>query len=121
MARKNVHTWTALDAVDMSTDQISAVTDVQNTDNIGITVAWSGTAPVGELFVEVSNDMDKPDEASWIWTALDFGFPIPITGNSDSHIININFVSFSKLRIRYARTSGVGALTAKMTLKQAGG
>ncbi len=120
MARKNTHTWTPLEAVDLSINHTSEITDVQNLDNIGISVSWSGTSPIGELFVEVTNDTDKPDQASWIWTQLDFGAPIAITGNTGSHLININQVPFTKMRLQYEAGSGIGQLTARQTMKQLG-
>ncbi len=121
MARKNTVVWTSLDAVSMAVDQTSAITDVQQTDHIGIALSWSGTAPNGEFFVEVSNDTDVPNQATWIWTRLDFGAQILITTNSGSHVINLNFVPFAKIRVAYDATSGTGALTARLTMKQSGG
>jgi hypothetical protein len=118
LAAKNVHTWKPLDAVSMSTDQTSEITDIKNLDNVGYIISWAGASPVGTVTVEVSND--KEDEPT-IWHELDFGASIEITGNSGSHDININQLPFSKIRIKYNRTSGSGTLTAAMTMKQVGG
>jgi hypothetical protein len=121
VSRKNVVAWAALDAVSMATDQTSAVTDALNTDNIGLIVSWTGTAPVGELFIDVTNDTDLVDAAAWTWVPLTFSSNITITGNTGDHDISLNFLPFAKLRVRYARTSGTGTLTVKLTKKQAGG
>lgn len=117
MGRKNTHNWAIIDSEDMSADITSDSTDVTNTDNIGIIVSWTGTSPVGELFVQVSNDNGTPTT----WVNLDFGAAINISGNSGSHDISINQLPYSKLRLFYNRTSGSGSLVARLTQKQVGG
>jgi hypothetical protein len=117
MGRKNAHTWKPFDAVSAATDQTSDATDVQYADNIGFVVTWTGS-PVGELFVDVSNDKEAEPTN---WSPLDFGSDILIPGSDTSHTINLQFLPYSKIRVRYIRTSGTGTLTVAMTTKQAGG
>jgi len=122
MARKNVAgPFLSFDDQSLGADATSAITDVTYLDNIGILVDWSGTAPVGELIVECANPPVVDKEADYQWTALDFGSTITISGASGSHAININQVPYSKMRLRYVRTSGTGSLTARLTIKQVGG
>lgn len=118
MSRKNVKSWTPINGVSMAGNITSDPTNVQHSDNIGYLVSWTGTSPVGEIFVDVSND-----EASTptTWKSLDFGSQITVSGNSGSHDININQLPFVQIRVRYVRSSGVGTLTVKMNYKQAGG
>lgn len=122
MGRKNVHSsFKPFDAVNIATNQISPVTDIQQTDNISYIVSWAGASPVGELVIEVADEIDPVQQPNWTWVALGFGAPISISGNTGSHDISINQCPFSKIRIRYIATSGTGNLTAVMTTKQVGG
>jgi len=121
MARKNVIVPHMLfSAEDISTNQTSDETNILYLDSVSIIVQWSGTAPVGELFVEVANKIEN-DPLPTIWEALDFGVPITVTGASGSHNITVNQQSFSHLRLRYARSSGTGTMNAILVAKQVGG
>jgi hypothetical protein len=104
------------DGVDISGNQTSPIVYVPYLDNVGIVVAWSGTTPVGELVVEVSNQQENPNETI-TWTALDFGAPITISGNSGDHAISCNNLPFNALRLKYNATSGTGNLTATLQVK----
>jgi len=125
MARKLTHTHYMRDNVsnlqdlDISANLTTEITNVENSDNIGIQLIWNGAAPSGEVFIEVSNDYEKNINPG-TWTELDFGVPILITGNSGNHIININLVPFSDLRLRYESTSGTGTMNAVLTMKTVG-
>lgn len=122
MARKNVvASHKMLDDADISTNQTSDVSNVTNLDRASISVAWSGTSPVGELFVEAKKQKATSQTADLDWKALDFGSSISITGNSGDHEIILNSLDFTHLRVRYASTSGTGTLTAVITSKQVGG
>jgi len=115
MGRKNViDGFSSISAGDMSGDITGTVSDVLFTDNIGMQATWSGTAPVGELLVQGSND-------GITYTDLDFGVPIAVTGTPGNLLININQFPYSKIRVYYDRTSGSGTLNVKLTSKQIGG
>ena len=73
-------------AVDISTNQTSDIVYIPYLDNLGIIVEWSGTAPVGEIDVQVANQQTNPN-TSIIWTSL-FSNSIPVTGNTGSHTIS---------------------------------
>lgn len=104
------------DSVSMATTQTSPIVYVPYLDNVGIVVSWSGTSPVGEVVVEVSNQQDNPNEAM-IWTELDFGAPVAITGNTGDHLISCNNLPFNALRLKYVATSGTGNLNAFLQVK----
>lgn len=106
-------------ALDISGNVITEPTNTENSDNIGIQLVWSGTAPSGEVFIETSNDYE-PNVDPGTWTSLDFGVPILITGNSGDHIININLVPFANIRLRYETASGNGTLVATLVMKTVG-
>lgn len=119
MSRKNVlQPFKLFDAVDVTTDQTSRDSDISYLDNVGLIVEWSGASPIGVFYVECAN-VALADSAT-NWQALDFGSQISITGNSGSHVININQNPFSKIRVRYATTSGSGTLTATIVAKMVG-
>lgn len=126
MSRKNTHLHVMKDAssgnssLDLSANITSQATNVQNSDNIGIQLVWSGTSPSGEAFVETSNDYD-PIKNTGTWAALDFGRDILITGNTGNHLININLVPFAWIRLTYTRVSGSGDLVSTLVMKQVGG
>lgn len=123
MARKNIILpYKIFDGVDLATDQTSLPTDVSYLDNIGIIVEWSGTSPVGELFVECANPPEHlKDPSDWTWVPLDFGRSIGISDDSGNHDINMTQLPYSKLRMQFKRTSGAGQMTATLVAKQVGG
>lgn len=100
---------------DMSGSRTSNITTVQYMDNVGIVVNWTGTSPVGTFTVEVSNDNFLTS------STLDFGSTITISGNSGSHLIDINQLPYGYIRAKYNFTSGTGTLTAVLSSKQLGG
>jgi hypothetical protein len=100
---------------DMSQASVTSnVTRTEYLDNVGIILSWTGTSPVGTLAIQASTD-------NTTWVALDFGSTISISGNTGTHILNINQVPFSYLRAVYTKTSGTGTLTALLSSKQVGG
>lgn len=105
----NVKGFKIFDATDISTDQTSEIVYVPYLDNVGMIVSWTGTSPVGELKIEVSNQQQNPNEPM-IWSQLDFGSAIAISGNSGTHTINMNQLPFNAIRAKYARVSGTGNL-----------
>lgn len=125
MARKNTipaFPMFGASGVDMSVaSTTSAITNVENTDNIGIVLNWSGSSPVGTMTVDCSNDYDVQSPAAAHWVSLDFGSAISVSGNTGSSIININQLPYTWLRAVYTKGSGTGTLTAKLSSKQTGG
>ena len=112
----NVRGFKLFDAANLSADRTSEIVYVPYLDNVGMIVSWSGTAPVGELKIEVSNQQENPNQPM-IWSELDFGSPIIITGNSGTHTINMNQLPFNAIRARYVRTGGSGSLDLIMQVK----
>jgi hypothetical protein len=124
--RKNSHSHTLRDgtsgstSLDMSANITTEPTNVQYSDNVGLFFTWTGSSPIGTVYVDVSNDKVSGDNEPTNWATLDFGSTVGITGNADTGLININQVPFSWLRVRYTRTSGSGTLTINLTTKQTG-
>lgn len=107
----------AFNAVDISTNQTSPIIYIPFLDNLGIVVSWAnGSSLAGEIVVEVANQQENPNE-SIIWSALDFGTTISISGASGEHLINCQQLPFNAMRLKYLSTSGSGDLTAIVQVK----
>jgi hypothetical protein len=92
-----------IDAGDMSGNLTSSVTDIQYMDNICMELVWTGT-PTGSFSVEGSLTGDN-----WIAISLTPSAP---SGSAGSALLDMNQLSFPKIRIVYTATSGSGTLNA---------
>jgi len=118
MSRKNVvKTYKMLESEDVSVNITSSTTNVINLDKASIVLEWSGTAPVGTVTIEATND--DPDKSP-LWRELDFGSTISISGNTGNHDLIFNELPFRAMRIQYVAGSGTGTLTATLTSKTVG-
>jgi len=111
--RNIIEPYKIFDNADMSANinQGLPYTTIDKIDRISIDLDWTGTAPVGELIVEVSYLIPRTTDYT-PWRPLDFGSTIDITGNTGNHQIVIQDPPFQKIRISYVATSGTGNLTA---------
>ena len=115
MGRKNVvKSYKMFDQEDISTSATSSITSVINQDKASISVSWSGTSPVGTLTVEARNGKDES------FYTLEFGAPIPISGNTGDHQLILSEMPFTDIRIQYTSTSGTGTMDAIITSKTVG-
>jgi len=114
VSKRTLKPFLLFNAVDLSVNQLSVLTTVNWLDNVGIIVTWSGTTPVGVFTVECSND-------GVVWSTLNFGSVIQISGNTGDANINMNQLPFDNIRVRYTATSGTGTLSASLSIKQVGG
>jgi len=122
MARRNLN-HKMLDNVDISTSQTqSSESNVENVDQAFVIIKWTGTAPVGAITFEGSNDnLNEIKKGTEVWEELYMGLvPIDVTGNSGSHHIQFNSMPFKWLRIKYTSTSGIGNLTAHINAASLG-
>jgi hypothetical protein len=109
-----------LDATSMGADITSEPTDVRYTDNIGIQLIFTGT-PAGLFYVQGSIDpLAETDPASAAWSNLAFSTTPEATGAAGNHLINLNQIPYTKIRLFYDRTSGSGALTAYVVKRAIG-
>lgn len=115
--RKLVHEYQNITNGDMSGNITSSITNIENCDNIGIQLVYTGT-PVGTITVEVSNNY-KPVTVAGDWTALTFSEDIDISGPG-SLLININQVPYKYLRIVYTQGSSTGVLNSYLQMKTVG-
>lgn len=112
-------------AGNMSTSLLGTESSVAFIDYGKILIQWTGTSPVGNINIEelVVESSRNPDGNIDVWEAINFtdlagGTDIPISGNTGEHEIIFNKLPFSKLRVRYIRTSGIGTLNVIFTAKE---
>lgn len=108
---------------DMSGNITSAITITQKLSMISYSVSWVGTAPVGAMTVEVSNDYSVNADGSvknpGTWNALPLSAVCTVTGNVDNGFIDIDATAGFALRLVYTRTSGTGSMQATVAAKVA--
>lgn len=99
---------------DMSASITSDVTIIQNVSMISYDISWSGTSPVGDISIQVSNTYSKNADGSvknaGNWTTLTLSAPTAISGNTGVGFIDITELSSYAIRLVYVRTSGTGTL-----------
>lgn len=122
MGRKSIlEPYKIVSAASLAGNFTSGNTSIKNLDNIWIEIEWTGTAPSGEIFIEVASEYPKETEQYTQFKELDFGAPITIAGASGTHTININQAPMaSVLRVRYAFTGGTGTMNAYISGKVVG-
>jgi hypothetical protein len=86
------------------------IIDVTIKDNLGIELAWTGT-PTGTIQVMVSN-------SGTAFYALTFNPALAQpTAASGGYVIDINQIPFKYIMLQYTNASGVGSVTAYLTVK----
>lgn len=102
-------------------------TIISNQTLIGYGFSWAGTAPVGSVTVQVSNDysinVDGSVRNAGTWTTLtnSDGDPIEgaVSGATGNGFFNVAAIAGYAMRPIYTRTSGTGTLQCKVTTKVA--
>lgn len=124
--RTTLRPQVVINAGDMSGNLTSAVTVLQSLTMANYSLSWSGTAPVGTVAVQASNDYQANgsvvlNAGTWNTLPLDLAgasvTSIPLTGNTGNGMIDIDGLSAYAIRLVYTFTSGVGALTVIFTGK----
>lgn len=107
---------------DMSGNLASIVTFIQKISEICYIVSWSGTAPVGTLQVQISNDYAVDEAgtpiagATWIDMT---GMSYAVASTPGSGAFDIPGTGAKAIRLIYTRTSGSGTLQAFVNGKAA--
>lgn len=105
---------------DMSGDITSDPTILQSLTVGAYSYSWSGTSPVGNISVEISNDYAlNPDgtvKNAGTWTQIYFTLngssvvnEAPVSGNTGTGIIEWSTGAYA-IRTKYSRDSGTGTL-----------
>lgn len=90
---------------DMSADITSGSYVIGNATAMSVQLTWSGTAPVGDLKVQASND-----GTNWV----DTDAVVAVATNTDSTLANFEEPGWKWFRIFYDRTSGTGNLNVHL-------
>jgi len=128
--RTSLRPYKAVDSASMAADITSDVTILQSITGVSYSLSWTGTSPIGEASVEVSNDYALSADGQTVmnagtWTTIDLnvsGSPassISITGNTGTAFIDIDSIMAYAIRLFYDRTSGTGTLIAYINGKVA--
>lgn len=100
---RRVENYTLLSAGDMSGNLTSNEVDVGFKHNVAFHLIFTGS-PTGTFYVDGSLDKEN-------WEALSFDpTNILAEGSAGSHLLDLPFVSWPYLRVRYVASSGSGSL-----------
>jgi hypothetical protein len=94
-----------------ATNTITGSSNVQNLDNLGMTISWTGS-PTGTLKVQASTDGTTYKDLSFTKTPL----PQP-AGSADSFPLNLHNFPWAWVRVTYTNVSGSGTLSAVLFAK----
>lgn len=112
MGSKKTNLYHLINAASMTatTTVTSSAQNIQNFDNTGLHVIWTGT-PVGTVSVLCSIDNSTYD-------ALTFD-PVLAqpSGVAGSYLINLNQVPFPYVKVKYVNASGSGTLNVYLHSK----
>lgn len=107
----------------MSGNLISAVTVIQNLSLVSYACSWVGTAPIGNVSIQVSNDYTQNAagvvQNPGTWNTLPLSASTAVTGNTGNGFIDIDANAGYALRLVYTRTSGTGTLNVVIDAKVA--
>lgn len=111
-----------IDGQSMAASFNGTPTNIQEYDNVGIQLSWTGANPLGTINVQVSLDYDTRFPNLGTWTLLEdsSGNPIVISpaGTADTGYFDLNQLSAMWIQVIYTTASGsVGSLTSKIALK----
>jgi len=97
----------------------SAVTSIQNVDNVGVQLDFTG-APVGTFAIQVSADYAQDQNGNVLdaghWIALPVS--AAAAGAANDIYFDLNQLSAPWIRVVYTRTSGTGVLNVSVTAKE---
>ncbi len=97
-------------------------TNIQDKDNVGIQLSWTGSNPSGSINVQISVDYDPRFPNAGTWTLLqDSGTAIVISpaGAAGNGYFDLNQLSAPWVQVVYTTASGsVGNLTSKIVAKE---
>lgn len=106
----------------MSTNLTSSVTLIPTTSLVTYIYSWSGTAPVGTLKVQVSNDYTRDVQGNVSnagnWADISFlagsatASSLAVTGATGTAVINLPLCGAYAIRTTYTVTSGSGTIQA---------
>lgn len=112
--RFNLKPQLVANAISMSADGFSLVTDINSISAAGYTISWSSGAS-GTFQVEVSNDYvpagpntqeSQPNSGTWV--AIPLSSSISSSGSAGTAYADIVGISAAYIRLHFVHTSGSG-------------
>lgn len=98
----------------------SIAQNIQNQDNVGIQLVWSGN-PMGTFDFQISNDAFITSNGQVVtpgsWTSLPLSPAINALGSSDIAFVELNQMTCIFVRIVYEPSGGTGTLDAYISAK----
>lgn len=120
-SRPQFNPYSVITNGDMSGSLTSVVTIIQKLSMVSYSVSWAGTAPVGVITVQVSNDYSQNADGSvknsGTWNTLVLSDDTPVSGATGVGFIDIDQTAAFAIRLVYTRTSGTGTLQATVNAK----
>ncbi len=115
-SRTQLNPYSVITDGDMSASITSDVTLVQKISMISYSISWAGTAPIGVITVQASNDYSvNPDGSvrnAGTWNTLTLSGTAAVSGGTGNGFIDIDSLAAYAVRLVYTRASGTGTLQA---------
>lgn len=106
---------------DMADDITSEVTIIQKLTGISFSYVWAGTAPAGEIVVEVSDDYTQNADGTvrdpGTWNQCPLSAPTFVSGDTGTGFIDMAGCMAFAIRTRYISDSGDGILNSIIVAK----
>lgn len=122
-SRPNAGPYAAINNGDMSQASLTSVVSiVGELSMMSYSVSWAGTAPVGTITVQLSNDYSQgggvkggvPNAGTWNTITFNSSgslvTSLPVTGATGTGFIDIPATGAYAMRLIYTKTSGTGVL-----------
>lgn len=98
----------------MSTTLTSLVTVISNLSMMSYAYSWTGTAPVGTVSVQVSDDYSQNADGTvknaGTWNDLPLSPTPSVSGNTGHGFVDIDQLGAYAIRTMYTPVSGVGTI-----------
>ena len=120
MSRPQLKPQSVVTNGNMAGNLTSEVTILSNLSMASYGLSWSGTAPVGAVAVQLSNDYSVNPNGTvnnpGTWNTATLNYlgsqvqSIPVTGSPGSGFIDVSDTAAYAIRLVYTATSGTGTL-----------
>jgi hypothetical protein len=127
--RTGIHPQVVINAASMAANITSTPTILQSLTGCSYAFSWTGTAPVGTLSIQVSNDYaigqtgQVSNAGTWTTLVLNVGgtpsTTVAVSGTPGTAFIDVDSTMAYAIRSIYTATIGTGSLTATFVGKVA--
>jgi hypothetical protein len=103
-----IENFNILTNASMNANAYSPVQNIAEFRNYAVQCSWSGTSPVGNLDIMVSND-----KCNYVSCGT-----LPVSGNLGTDIFNVCDAAYQYMFVAYTVTSGTGTLNVMISAKR---